>query len=65
MQRTTWRQAAITGLLFALVSCGWEFYRRAPELGELAFRFGLLFVTFTVFYRLVMNWVAKRDARKY
>ncbi|RIV87616.1 hypothetical protein [Aurantiacibacter zhengii] len=63
MQRMSWKQSAISGLLFAVGISLWDLFRHSPEMGELATRFAFSFVTFTVGYRFILNRLARREAQ--
>lgn len=56
----SWSRAAVAGLLFAILMCGWVWFDRSPGFDQLAIRFAVYFVTFTAGFRLLYNFAAKR-----
>ena len=56
----SWSRAALGGLLYAILMCGWVWYDRAPGFDELAIRFAVYFLAFTAGLRVLYNLIAKR-----
>ena len=56
----SWTRAAVAGLLFAILMCGWVWYDRAPGFDELALRFAVYFLAFTTCFRLIVTMLAQR-----
>jgi len=63
MKKISWRQAAVSGLIFAVLTCAWTYFRHSPDFDELAIRFAFSFTVFTVGYRYLMNLIARREGR--
>lgn len=57
-------RAALAGLIYALVMTGWIWWSRDVEVSELAWRFVLYGTVFGTLFYLLMNWLARRSARK-
>ncbi|QZD87702.1 hypothetical protein [Qipengyuania psychrotolerans] len=58
----SWTRAAIAGLLFAFLMCGWAWFDRNPGFDELAIRFSVYFLAFTVGFRFLYNMATGRKA---
>jgi len=56
----SWSQASLTGLAFATLSCLWRYYSDDAGFDELAIRFAVYFVAFTIGFRLIVNMLAGR-----
>lgn len=59
--RISWSQAAVSGLLFALISCTWRYLSDGADFDELAIRFAAYFLAFTVGFYFLYNLVVKRQ----
>ena len=57
---TTWRNASIAGLVFAVGMCLWVGLTRDVGLDHLAIRFAIYFTTFTTGYYYLTNFYAAR-----
>lgn len=55
-----WSRAAAAGLLFAIAMCFWVWFDRAPGFDQLAIRFAVYFLAFTIGFRLLYNLVVAR-----
>lgn len=55
-----WSRAAAAGLLFAIVMCFWVWFDRSPGFDQLAIRFAVYFLAFTVGFRLLYNMIVAR-----
>ena len=64
MKTISWSQASVAGLLYAMVMCAWVYHDRGPGFDELAIRFAIYFVAFTVGFRFLMNFLARRNANR-
>ena len=63
MRTISWSQASVAGLLYAMVMCAWVYYDRGLGFDEIAIRFAIYFVAFTVGFRVLMNLLARRNTR--
>ena len=58
-----WHTASVAGLLYALLMCTWKRSDEGTGFDELAIRFAIYFVVFTVGFRLLINlWLKHRWA---
>ena len=58
-----WHTASAAGLLYALLMCAWKRIDEGTGFDELAIRFAIYFVVFTVGFRLLINlWLKHRGA---
>ena len=55
-----WQVGVLTGLAFATLSCLWRYYSDDAGFDELAIRFAVYFVAFTIGFRLIVNMLAGR-----
>ena len=61
--RIGWHTASVAGLLYALLMCTWKRIDEGTGFDELAIRFAIYFVVFTVGWRLLLNlWFKHRGA---
>jgi|TARA_B100000029_G_scaffold388300_1_gene384432 hypothetical protein len=56
----SWSRAALAGVLYAVLMCGWVWYDRTPSFDELVIRFAVYFLAFTFGLRFLVNLLARR-----
>ncbi len=52
--------AALGGFLYAALMCAWIYYDRAATFDELAIRFAVYFIGFTLGLYYIYNWIVTR-----
>ena len=58
-RRMTWRTAAVSGVIWALLMCTWKRIDTGALAGELIIRFAIYFSLWTVVFKLLFDATAR------